>query len=266
MEIHFTCVRCGNCGRDLKIPLTVAEAIQWLGRGDQVQLLCEASPWPASLTGNDPPAAHYKSRSFAARSGSLPARVVVILVANFTGACPNLLGDGRCGIYETRPLVCRIYPAEINPFVVFKPENKGCPPDAWAADHPVLQRDGLLVDQAMSRDVRRSRDTDAADADVKRRLCVTLRMSDAALVHEAVLMYSPPPQDLVSALMAAVAGDDRAADPADWRFVSDQQSSIDRVVTAGGIALNVRDAPGKSYRYIPFARKPLFDPYAAATS
>jgi Fe-S-cluster containining protein len=266
MDIHFTCVRCGNCCHDLKIPLTVAEAIQWLGRGDQVQLLFEASPWPASLSGNDPPAAHFKSRSFAARSGSLPARVVVMLVANFTGACPNLLGDGRCGIYETRPLVCRIYPAEINPFVVFKPENKGCPPEAWAAEHPLLQRDGRLVDQAMSRDVRLSRDTDAADADVKRRLCGTLRMRDAALVHEAVLMYSPPPQDLVSALMAAVAGDGGAADPGDWRFVSDQQSSIDRVVTAGGIAVNDRDAKEKSYQYVPFARKPLFDPYGSATS
>ena len=46
-------------------------------------------------------------------SGSLPTRVVVILTGAYEGPCPNLQPDMRCGIYEQRPLVCRIYPAEI---------------------------------------------------------------------------------------------------------------------------------------------------------
>jgi hypothetical protein len=247
----------------MKIPLTVAEAIRWLHRGHQVQLLFEASPWPAGGFDENLHAAHFKRRSFAALSGSMPARIVVILVANFTGACPNLMADRRCGIYADRPLVCRIYPAEINPFVVFQQEAKVCPPEAWATDHPVLQRDGVLIDPAVLRDVRRSRDTDAADAEVKRRLCVKLRMSDVAFVHEAMLIHSPPPDLLLSALLAAVAGDDGERDPGNWRFVSDRQSSLDRVAMAGGIALNHRNAKRKRYQYVPFARQPLFDPYAA---
>ena len=85
MDMHFNCTRCGRCCRDTKIPLTVSEAINWLERGDEVQLLCEASPWPEALDG-EPRAAHFKRRSFAVMSGSMPTRVVVMLVANVVGA------------------------------------------------------------------------------------------------------------------------------------------------------------------------------------
>ncbi|WP_367889644.1 YkgJ family cysteine cluster protein [Burkholderia sp. L27(2015)] len=52
----------------------------------------------------------------------------------------------RCGIYEQRPLVCRIYPAEISPFVELTPMHKACPPDAWTPGLPPLLRAGKLVD------------------------------------------------------------------------------------------------------------------------
>lgn len=170
--------------------MTVAEAIKWLNRGDEVQLLCEASPWPAALDG-EPRAAHFKRRSFAVMSGSTPARVVVMLVANVVGACPNLLSDMRCGIYEDRPLVCRIYPAEINPFVALKRENKACPPEAWAREQPLLQRAEVLTDNVVSRDIEMSRAADILDANIKNRLCLALKLMHTALVHEAVLVYSP---------------------------------------------------------------------------
>jgi Fe-S-cluster containining protein len=110
--------------------LTAAEAVEWLTDGHQVQLICDASPWPEEPPADDHNAAHRRRRSFAVMSGSMPARVVVILVANLAGACPNLMADMRCGIYERRPLVCRIYPAEINPFVQLEPQKKACPPEA----------------------------------------------------------------------------------------------------------------------------------------
>ena len=137
MDIHFSCTQCGKCCRDTKIPLTVAEAINWLKRGDEVQLLCEASPWLGALD-SDPRAAHFKRRSFAVMSGSMPTRVVVMLVANVVGACPNLLADRRCGIYEDRPLVCRIYVRQksMYPFIALKRENKACPPEAWTKGSP----------------------------------------------------------------------------------------------------------------------------------
>jgi Fe-S-cluster containining protein len=156
MEINFSCTQCGKCCRDTKVPLTVSEAIEWLNRGDEVQLLCEASPWPEALD-REPRAAHFKRRSFPVMSGSMPTRVVVMLVANIVGACPNLLPNMRCGIYEDRPLVCRIYPAEINPFVALKAENKACPPEAWANVQPVLQREEVLMDEGIRHDIEMSR-------------------------------------------------------------------------------------------------------------
>ena len=85
-----------------------------------MQVILEAIPWLEEFPSDDQQAAHRRRRSFAAMSGRLPVRIVVILAADISGACPNLKHDLRCGIYERRPLVCRIYPAEINPFILTK--------------------------------------------------------------------------------------------------------------------------------------------------
>ena len=55
MDIHFGCTQCGKCCRDTKVPLTVAEAIKWLNRGDEVQLLCEAPRGRKRWTANHEP-------------------------------------------------------------------------------------------------------------------------------------------------------------------------------------------------------------------
>jgi Fe-S-cluster containining protein len=257
MDMHFHCTQCGKCCRDTKIPLTAAEAINWLKRGDDVQLLCEASPWPEALDG-EPRAAHFKRRSFAVMSGSMPTRVVVMLVANVVGACPNLLADNRCRIYEDRPLVCRIYPAEINPFVALKPENKGCPPEAWSKDGPVLQLGGVLMDDVIRQDIEMSRAADVLDAGLKSRLCLALNVVDAALVHEAVLVYSPSAETLLSALSIAIAANPCQEPPAQWRFVSDQPETVANLAKNGGIALHLRDAEAASFQHLGFKREAIF--------
>jgi Fe-S-cluster containining protein len=263
MDIHFGCTQCGKCCRDTKVPLTVAEAIKWLNRGHEVQLLCEASPWPGALDG-EPRAAHFKRRSFAVMSGSMPTRVVVMLVANIVGACPNLLSNMRCRIYEDRPLVCRIYPAEINPLVALKRENKACPPEAWATDLPLLQRGELLMDRLMSRDIEMSRAADVLDAGVKSRLCLALDLVHTALVHEAVLVYSPTAQALLSALSFATATDACQEPQAQWRFVSDQQETLETLTKRGGIALHMHDAKAASFQYLGFKRDAIFGLSAGA--
>jgi Fe-S-cluster containining protein len=262
MDIHFGCTQCGKCCRDTKVPLTVAEAIKWLNRGDDVQLLCEASPWPDTLDG-DPRAAHFKRRSFAVMSGSMPTRVVVMLVANNVGACPNLLSDMRCRIYEDRPLVCRIYPAEINPLVALKPENKACPPEAWARDQPLLQRREVLTDNATARYIETSRAADVLDVGVKSRLCLALNVAHTALVHEAVLVYSPTAQTLLSALSVATAAASDQEPRAQWRFVSDKQETLEALAKNGGIAHHSHDAAAPSFQYLGFKREALFGPNAA---
>lgn len=261
MDIRFSCTQCGKCCRDTKVPLTVAEAIKWLKRGHDVQVLCEASPWPVALDA-EPKALHFKRRSFAVMSGSMPTRVVVMLVANVVGACPNLLSDARCGIYEDRPLVCRIYPAEINPFIPLKPQNKACPPEAWGEDQPLLQRGYVLMDDVMSRDIEMSRAADALDADLKRRLCLALNVVDTGLVHEAVLVYSPAAATLLSALSNAVASDSHQESVAQWRFASDRPEIVEQLVKSGAIALHLNNAQATTFQYLSFKREAIFGPHA----
>ncbi len=261
MTLHFKCTQCTKCCRDTNVPLTVSEAIGWLNRGHDVQVLCEASPWPEAMDA-DPRAVHFKRRSFAAMSGSMPARVVVMLVANVIGACPNLLADGRCGIYEDRPLVCRIYPAEINPLIALEPENKACPPEAWAAHLPVLQhRDGLM-NESTRRDIASSRAADVLDAEIKSRLCLALNLNDTALVHEAILAHSPAADTLLSGLVLASANGCAPAAATSWNFVSDRTETRATLAKSGAKVLHPRDTASAAFRLFGLKRAALFGPDA----
>lgn len=257
MKVRFHCTQCGACCRDTKIPLTVAEAIQWLLRGDSVQLLCEGSPWPASLD-REPRARHFKRRSFAATSGSMPTRVVAVLLANVVGPCANLLANNGCGIYEDRPLTCRIYPAEINPLIVFKRENKACPPEAWGRNPSGSVRSTYVRDEETLSAIQSSHDADEGEADIKRRLCFALNVVDTALVHEAALLYSPSAEALMSGLVSAMSADSPAAPPAQWRFVSDQAQSLASLACSGAVGVHVRDSEGSSFRHHGLRREAIF--------
>jgi Fe-S-cluster containining protein len=257
MDIRFKCTQCGKCCRDMKIPLTVAEAMDWLNRGHEVQVLCETSPWSAELD-REPRALHFKRRSFAAMSGSMPIRIVAMLVANVVGDCPNLLVDKRCGIYKDRPLVCRIYPAEINPFIALKRDNKACPPEAWSQEQPLLQRGERLMDEQIYQDIELSRTADALQADLKSRLCLALNIVSTALVHEAVLVYSPTPKTLLSALAFAIASDSRQEAATQWRFVSDRPETVTELAKGGAIAMHLRDADDPSFQHLSFKREAIF--------
>lgn len=166
----------------------------------------------------------------------MPIRVVVVLAARIDGTCPNLLQDLRCGIYERRPLVCKIYPAEINPFVQLEPRNKVCPPEAWAAHHPLLERKGMVMNEAVRRDIQSSRATDETDAPVKLRLCEALNLRDTALAAEGFVVYSPSIAALQAALSQAVAGGDAAPALNPWRFLSNQSGTVASLLAGGAIA------------------------------
>jgi Fe-S-cluster containining protein len=252
MDVHFECTQCGKCCRDFKLPLTVSEALEWLRDGHEVQLLCDAMPWPREPDAADLKAAHRRHRSFAAVSGSMPTRVVTILAANLAGACPNLQPDLRCGIYARRPLVCRIYPAEINPFVQFDPANKSCPPEAWTVDRPMFHRQGRVVDDIVRRDIERSRDADADAVEVKHRLCNELHLTSAALADEGFVVYSPARAVLLAALNQAVADrtPPRADDP--WHFVSTRAETIGALSQRGAAGALVSAGKHPSFEYVGF--------------
>lgn len=255
MELDFDCTQCGNCCRDLRLVLTLAEARMWLADGHTVEVLCEAIPWPAEPPADDAAAAYKRKRSFAAASGGLPVRVLVMLVAAFAGRCPNLQDDMRCRIYARRPKVCRIYPAEVNPFVQLAPANKGCPPEAWTTGRPALLRGGQLVDAATRELIAQARAAAIASVGAQQRLCATLGLRDAAMANEGWVAHTPERAALIDALDALDAADrddDRSpvADSAlDWRFVSNRGATVDVLAEIGAqsVRLGELEAPPFSY-------------------
>lgn len=254
MDIDFECTSCGKCCHDLRLPLTVAEALAWIDRGDEVQVLCEGLPWPEEPAAADLQLAHKRRRSFATHSGALPARVVTILAGAFVGPCPNLGSDSLCGIYADRPLVCRIYPAEINPFIEMQPASKQCPPEAWTPGRPPLMRAGRLVDATMLALIEASRAADARDVDVKQRVCAALGIDAAALSNEGFAVYSPSPVALHAALSGARDDANRAGETLPgWRFVSNRRASVEVLRSVGAVAEYVERAPeDATFAYLGF--------------
>ena len=238
MNINFGCTQCGNCCRDLKLPLSVNEAKTWLARGDEVQILCEAIPWPSEPPAEDLQAAYKCKRSFAVRSGSMPARVIVTLAASFQGPCPNLRDAMQCGIYDDRPRVCRIYPVEINPFIPLVPANKGCPPEAWGSAQPPLMRGGTLVDEITRALIGDSMKDCLSDVEQKRSLCISLGIRAAAMSNEGFVVYSPA-RDLLLDALNSVCGvqSGESPDHSQWQFVSNRAETLSAFAEIGADAV-----------------------------
>jgi Fe-S-cluster containining protein len=243
----------------------VAEAAAWLADGNDVQIVCEArcpdaDPVPtaepssgAAHTTRAARSAHFASRSFEAQTGGTVTRIVATLVANNPGACSNLRPDSTCRIYERRPLVCRIYPAEINPTIDLAPENKACPPEAWTRERPLYARGGYLVDVGLREDIQRWRATIQRDVSVMRRICWALALKDAALHEEGLVIHAPPRELLQAALSAAQAAVDAAADSAardEWRLASDRPERVADLRRVGAMACDSRELTSTCAQYV----------------
>lgn len=234
---------CGKCCQDLRVPLSLREAVAWIKRGHDVEVLCEAMPWPVEAEDGDAITLYKRDRSFLAACGALPVRIGVILVAPFSGPCPNRLSDMRCTIYDERPMVCRIYPAEFNPSLAFATERKKCPPEAWAASNPPLLRDGDYADDELLALIARFRATAVTDAGLKAGVCASLRIRSAALANEGYVVHRPDPSELLGALNAAVNDhrEDAAAVPDGmWTLVSNRKATVETLEWMGAQAQTVR--------------------------
>lgn len=255
MDIDFECTICGDCCRKFKLPLTVAEAVDWLRAGREVQVFCEAIPWRYEPPHDDKLAAYKRARSFAATSASLPMRVLPLLVAPIPGACPHLQPDNRCAIYARRPLVCRIYPAEINPFLELQPEHKACPSDAWTPGRPALQRRGVLVDARLQTLIESARASAVADVPVKAAVCAALGLAAASLANEGYAVYTPERAALLAALLAGEAQAEHGAapPPTHWRFVSNRRATVDALAEIGATSALVDAQPAAlEFEYLGF--------------
>jgi len=219
MDIHFSCTVCGKCCHKLKLPLTITEAMQWLTDGNELQIICEALPWAEEPADDDPQAAHRRRRSFATISGSMPARVIVILAATFEGACPYLRSDMKCDMYPDRPL---------------------------------FQRNGRLMDAGIRELIQESRDTDIREVESKRRLCSTLGIDSAALAGEGFVVHSPERSEMLAELTRVVRHPEAHYSTAAWQLISNQTATVDSLASLGAMISLVNRASSLPFEYLGF--------------
>lgn len=100
--LRFRCTGCGNCCRDLRVPLTHAD----------VRRLVDATGRPAAQIVAWLPT---REVDLTGEPGSLvlldhEAGHALMALAQHDGACVFLGADERCGAYSARPGNCRVYP------------------------------------------------------------------------------------------------------------------------------------------------------------
>ncbi|MBK4992024.1 YkgJ family cysteine cluster protein [Pseudomonas sp. S37] len=205
-SLRFGCTGCGKCCTGHHVPLTLDEARRWAADAGQVIVLIEAfvTDGPGMPLEQRE---HVLRRSHPVQCGEGEARVSVTFAAFNPGRCRNLDDNDLCTIYEQRPLVCRIYPVEINPHIPLRPESKDCPPEAWQQG-PALIHGTQLVDAGLEALVQASRQADRNDIAAKVAVCQALGMTTSALKGNGFTAYLPDMGAFAGAL-AQVPVDDR---------------------------------------------------------
>jgi Fe-S-cluster containining protein len=231
MNTRFACVGCGRCCTDHHVPLTLGEAMQWAADGGALIILTEAfladgfGVAPAQLD-------HATRRSTPIRSGGAQAHVAITFAAYNVGPCRNLDAEKLCRIYERRPLVCRIYPMEINPHIPLRPAAKDCPPESWEQG-PQLIVGGNLVDAELSSLIEQSRQADREDIVAKEAICQRLGIRTTALKGDGFVAYLPNMDAFASAVMDLVDGVAAPQLDQGWTFHVAAKQVIDRLDLAG---------------------------------
>lgn len=225
--LRFACTGCGKCCTGHHVPLTLDEARQWAVSGGQVIVLIEAfvSDGPGMPVEQRE---HVMRRSYPVPCGSAEARVAVTFAAFNPGRCRHLDADDLCSIYDQRPLVCRIYPVEINPHIALRPEHKDCPAEAWQQG-PELIHGSLPVDAALQALVHASRQADRTDIAAKVAICEALEMTTSALKGNGFTAYLPQ----MSAFAAATQAPRAAPIGLGWTLHVEQPERVDELQALG---------------------------------
>ncbi|WLH69425.1 YkgJ family cysteine cluster protein [Pseudomonas sp. FP2309] len=243
MNTHFCCVGCGKCCTDHHVPLTLDEARMWAADGGNVIVLVEG------FLGNGlglplQQREHAKRRSVVVPSGSTEAFVAITFAAYNAGRCRNLDEDNRCRIYERRPLVCRIYPMEINPHIPLNPGAKDCPPESWEQG-PALIIGGELVDPQLAELIRHSRQADRDDVQIKEAACALLGIRTTALKGDGFTAYLP---DMAAFAQAVEQATEEPSAAHEWVFHVSGLDIAEQVLNAG--AQIATEVPA-NYAFIP---------------
>ncbi|MBP1127859.1 MULTISPECIES: YkgJ family cysteine cluster protein [Pseudomonas] len=228
MNTHFSCVGCGKCCTDHHVPLTLAEARQWAADGGNVIILVEAFLGNGLGLPTDQ-REHAERRSVVVPSGTAEAFVAITFAAYNAGRCRNLDEDNRCGIYERRPLVCRIYPMEINPHIPLNPGAKDCPPESWEQG-PALIVGGELVDGELAELIKRSRQADRDDVQTKEAVCALLGICTTALKGDGFTAYLPDMNAFAQAIELAM---QQPAENNEWVFHVSAMDIAEQMLDSG---------------------------------
>lgn len=230
MNTTFSCVGCGKCCNDHHVPLTLAEARMWAADGGQVIVLVEAfldSGLGLPLLQRE----HAERRSAPVSSGEANVHVAITFAAFNAGRCRNLDEENLCRIYERRPLVCRIYPMEINPHIPLNTAVKECPPESWEKG-PALIIGGELVDQELAGLIQRSRQADRDDIRSKDAICALLGIRTTALKGDGFTAYLPDMTAFATAI-EQVAQPQLAGNGSEWLFHVSGDDIAGQLLAAG---------------------------------
>jgi hypothetical protein len=173
-------------------------------------------------------------------------------MASFDGPCPNLQADMRCGIYDRRPATCRIYPAEVNPFIRLDPAVKLCPPEAWQGETTILADDGRWANADLAATIVCARDADAYDAVLKRQLCAALGCATAALSNEGMVIFAPSREAALAALSDTLGsdGDERLTTDMPWQLVSNRSQTLGALQESGSSFASPATMGAAGLRYL----------------
>jgi Fe-S-cluster containining protein len=230
MNTTFSCVGCGKCCNDHHVSLTLPEARLWAADGGQVIVLVEA--FLSNGLGLPPhQREHAERRSAMVRSADAEAYVAITFAAYNVGPCRNLDEDNLCRIYERRPLVCRIYPMEINPHIALNTAVKECPPESWEKG-PDLIVGGELVDRELSELILRSRQADRDDIHMKDAICALLGFRTAALKGDGFTAYLPDMNEFAT-IIDELTGQTLPEWSSEWQFHVSREDIAAQVIAAG---------------------------------
>ncbi|WP_460045483.1 YkgJ family cysteine cluster protein [Pseudomonas sp. S2_H01] len=246
MNTQFSCVGCGKCCTDHHVPLTLSEAAQWAADGGSVIVLTEAF----LADGYGVPAeqlTHATRRSHPVSSGTAQAMVAITFAAYNAGRCRNLDAENLCRIYERRPLVCRIYPMEINPHIPLRPEAKDCPPESWEQG-PDLIVGGQLVDHQLMALIEASRQADRDDIARKQAICMSLGINTTALKGNGFVAYLPDMNAFAAAVEQFITGELPPTADDGWHFRVAGEAATQALARAGA---RLETAESMSYMFIP---------------
>ncbi|AWY42857.1 YkgJ family cysteine cluster protein [Pseudomonas putida] len=242
MNTTFSCVGCGKCCHDHHVSLTLSEARMWAADGGQVIVLVEAF----LSNGLGLPAEqreHAQRRSAPVRSADTEAFVAITFAAYNAGACRNLDEDNRCRIYDRRPLVCRIYPMEINPHIPLNTAVKECPPESWETG-PQLIVGGELVDRELAQLIQQSRQADRDEILMKDAICALLGIRTTALKGDGFTAYLPDMNEFAK-IIDELHGQTLPEWSSEWQFHLSSEEVAGQVLATG--AQVAVDAPNYAF-------------------